>query len=148
MRGGGSAIFGSNSVAGTINIITKEPVLNSVSISNTTGLIGLKTIDNNTNLNATVVSTNNKAGLTLFGSARQRGAYDANEDGFSEIGKINAKNIGFRGYLRTSNISKLSFEYHLINEFRRGGNKFDLLPHETDITEQTEHDIHSGLVKI
>lgn len=147
VRGGGSAIFGSNAVAGTINIITKEPLLNSVSISNTTGLIGLKTIDNITNLNATVVSANNKAGLTLFGSARQRGAYDANEDGFSEIGKVNAKSIGFRGYLRTSNISKLSLEYHLINEFRRGGNKFDLLPHETDITEQTEHDIHSGSVK-
>jgi len=35
-------------------------------------------------------------------------------------------------------------EYHTINEFRRGGNLLDEPPHETDITEQTEHNIHSG----
>ena len=29
MRGGGSALFGSSAIAGTINIITKEPVRNS-----------------------------------------------------------------------------------------------------------------------
>ena len=33
MRGGGSALFGSSAIAGTINIITKEPVRNSASIS-------------------------------------------------------------------------------------------------------------------
>ena len=29
MRGGGSALFGSSAIAGTINIITKEPLRNS-----------------------------------------------------------------------------------------------------------------------
>ena len=32
MRGGGSALFGSSAIAGTINIITKEPVRNSASL--------------------------------------------------------------------------------------------------------------------
>src|SRR5699024_4297856 len=34
--------------------------------------------------------------------------------------------------------------YHTTNEFRRGGNKLDMQPHETDITEQTKHVINSG----
>ena len=36
MRGGGSALFGSSAIAGTINIITKEPVRNSAAISHVT----------------------------------------------------------------------------------------------------------------
>ena len=33
VRGGGSALFGSSAIAGTINIITREPLNNSASIS-------------------------------------------------------------------------------------------------------------------
>ena len=36
VRGGGSAIFGSSAIGGTINIITKEPTTNSVTLANTT----------------------------------------------------------------------------------------------------------------
>lgn len=52
------------------------------------------------------------------------------------------KTLGFRSFLKTSNYSKLTFEYHNISEFRRGGNLLDLPPHETDITEQTDHQIN------
>ena len=40
MRGGGSALFGSSAIAGTINIITKEPVRNSAQFSHTLTGIG------------------------------------------------------------------------------------------------------------
>ena len=40
VRGGGSAIFGTSAIGGTINIITKEPTTNSVTLSNTTTMIG------------------------------------------------------------------------------------------------------------
>lgn len=147
IRGGGSALFGSNAIAGTINIITKEPVKNSVSISNTTNLIYGMRADVNTSLNASVVSDENKAGIMLFASARQRQPFDYDNDGFTEIGKISLKNIGFRGYIKPGIYSKLTVEYHHLNEFRRGGNLLDLPPHETDITEQAEHEINSGGIK-
>ena len=143
MRGGGSAIFGSNAIAGTINIITKEPVSNQVSINNTTNLIGGKSFDINTHINASVVSDNHKSGFVLFGGTRQRQPYDHDKDGFSEIGIINAKNIGFRGFYNTSTYSRLVVEYHAIEEFRRGGNEFELPAHETDITEQTNHVVNN-----
>lgn len=52
--------------------------------------------------------------------------------------------FGLRAYYRPTQFSRISLEYHTTNEFRRGGNKFDLQPHETDITEQTKHIINSG----
>jgi outer membrane receptor for ferrienterochelin and colicins len=147
VRGGASALFGSSAIGGTVNIITKEPLTNSLSIGNTTNFIYGNTHDISTNLNASVVSNGNRAGVTLFASARQRAPFDYDDDGFSEIGKINMKNIGFRGFYRTGYNGKLTLEYHAIDEFRRGGNMFGRPPHEADIAEQTDHVIHSGSVK-
>lgn len=147
VRGGGSAIFGSNAIAGTINIITKEPTRNSATLSNTTTFMDSKKADINTSLNASIVSDNNKLGVMIFGSTRQRSPLDYDNDGFTEIGKIDVKNIGFRGFYKTSNYSKLTVEYHNLGEFRRGGNHLELPPHFADITEQVEHNINTGGVK-
>ena len=147
MRGGGSALFGSSAIAGTINIITKEPLHNSAQITHSLTMVGGSAADNNTTLNASLVSDDYKAGIYLFGQARYRSGYDHDGDGFTELGNLNAKTLGFRSYLKTSHYSKLTFEYHNINEFRRGGNLLDLPPHQTDITEQTDHTINGGGVK-
>ncbi|HDJ33692.1 MAG TPA: TonB-dependent receptor [Bacteroidetes bacterium] len=144
IRGGGSAMYGSNAIAGTINIITREPETNSASLSNTTNLIGGTSADLNTSLNTSVISDDYSAGLTIFGSSRMRNPYDHNGDGYTEIGKLNASSAGFRGYYRTGSYGKLSVEYHHLNEFRRGGNKLDHPPHKTEITEQTDHLIDAG----
>lgn len=147
VRGGGSALFGSNAIAGTINIITKEPISNTITISNTTNIINGKSLDYNTSFNASLVSDNNKAGIMLFGSSRQRNPFDYDSDGFTEITKIDSKNIGFRAFYRTGFYSKLTFEYHNIGEFRRGGNLLKLPPHQADIAEQLNHSINTGGVK-
>lgn len=147
VRGGGSALFGSSAVAGTINIITKEPLKNSAQVAHSLTLIGGSRPDNNTTFNASLVTDDQKAGIYVFGQNRHRSSYDHDGDGFTELGKIDAKTIGFRSYIKTSTYSKLTFEYHNISEFRRGGNMLDLPPHETDICEQTEHIINGGGLK-
>ena len=144
VRGGGSALFGANAVGGTINIITKDPKQNSFQVSNTLSLMGGNTWENNMGANASIVSHDNKYGLALYQSYRNRQPYDRDDDGFSEIGKISANTFGLRGYYRPTKLSRLGIEYHTTNEFRRGGNKFDLEPHLTDITEMTRHIINSG----
>jgi len=111
VRGGGSAIFGSNAIAGTVNIITKEPAINSVTLANTTSFIYGKTPDINTSLNASVVSDDYKTGIMIFGSTRQRNPFDYNNDGFSEITKLNVKNIGLQRLLqRQLTHSKINIE--------------------------------------
>ena len=147
MRGGGSALFGSSAIAGTINIITKEPLRNSAQLAHSLTMVGGSRPDNNTTFNASLVTDNHKAGVYLFGQGRHRAAYDDDGDGFTELGQLEAKTLGFRSYLKTSNYAKLTFEYHNISEFRRGGNLLDQPPHETDITEQTDHQIHGGGLK-
>ena len=61
MRGGGSALFGSSAIAGTINIITKEPLRNSAQIAHSLTMIGGSRPDNNTTLNASLVTDDHKA---------------------------------------------------------------------------------------
>jgi outer membrane receptor for ferrienterochelin and colicins len=147
IRGGGSALYGSTAIGGVVNIITKEPTRNSFRVSSNFDLIKGKTPDINTTVNASLISDNSKAGIFIFGVVRHRNPYDDNGDGFSEIPKLNGSTVGFRGFYRTSDYSKLTLEYHHMSEFRRGGNKFDLPPHETDITEQLEHQIDAGSLR-
>ena len=148
MRGGGSALFGSSAIAGTINIITKEPIRNSASISHTTTSIGLSSsFHNTTEINASIVSDDNKLGLAVFGQNTAKDAWDANGDGFTELSKISGQTLGFRGYVKTGLYSKLTAEYHHLQEFRRGGDNLDLPPHQAWIAEQTDHGINTGGLK-
>ncbi len=144
VRGGGSALFGANAVGGTINIITKDPINNSFQVNSTMSNLGGKTWEQYFGANASLVSKDRTYGVAFYQAYRNRNPYDADGDGFSELGKLNMNTFGLRGYYRPTQFSRLSIEYHTTNEFRRGGNKFDLQPHETDITEQTRHVINSG----
>lgn len=144
IRGGGSAIFGSSAIGGVVNIITREPIRNSLEISNTTQLIGGKSWDNVTSMNAALVSSNRKVGATIFGMSRDRQGYDHDGDGYTELGKLKGTSLGMRAYYRFSNQSKLTAEYHAMHEFRRGGDSIDKMPHQVTVAEQAEHYIHGG----
>ena len=145
MRGGGSALFGSSAVGGTINIITKDPMVNSAQIAHTITSIGPSgSFDNNTTLNASVVTDNSKAGIFLYGQSRYRDGYDHNGDGFTEIAQLKTQTVGARTFLRPSDITRLSLEYNNTHEYRRGGDQLDEPPHMAMIAEQAEHNIHSA----
>ena len=147
IRGGGSALFGSNAIGGVVNIITKEPTKNTLIISNGTSIFEDGKTDVNTTLNGSLVSADNKVGVYIYGMLRDREAYDRDNDGFSEIPVLESKTLGFRGFYRTSDNSKITLEYHNMGEFRRGGNKMENPPHQTDITEQIDHNINGGSLK-
>lgn len=147
IRGGGSALFGANAIGGVVNIITKEPLRNSASLSNTTNILEGGKADFNTSLNGSFVSDDYKTGVYLFSMVKQRDSYDRNGDGFSDIPKLNAQTAGFRAYYKTSPYTRLTAEYHHIHEFRRGGNAFDEPPHMADIAEQLDHQIDGGGLK-
>ncbi|MBR5854447.1 MAG: TonB-dependent receptor [Paludibacteraceae bacterium] len=148
IRGGGSALYGANAIAGVVNIITKEPNRNSLNISNSSAFTEQGTYDINTNMNASVVSENQKAGLFLFGVQRNRQQYDRDNDGYSDIPHLNSTTVGFRSYFKTSDYSKITAEYHHTTEFRRGGYGIDSLqPHESPLTEQLRHNIDAATAK-
>ena len=86
-------------------------------------------------------------GLAVFGQNTAKDAWDANGDGFTELSKISGQTVGFRGYVKTGLYSKITAEYHHLEEFRRGGDNIDLPPHEAMIAEQTKHGINTGGLK-
>ena len=148
IRGGGSALFGANAIAGVVNIITKEPTRNFFNVSNTSAFTQQGTYDINTNLNASVVSENQKAGIYVFGVQRNRQQYDRDHDGYSDIPTLNSTTVGLRSFFKTSDYSKITAEYHHTTEFRRGGYGIDSLqPHESPLTEQLKHNIDAATMK-
>lgn len=144
MRGGGSAVYGANAIAGVVNIITKEPVRNFVNVSNTSHINEHAGYDIHTDMNASVMSENRKIGAYLFASHRTRSAYDRDNDGFSELPRLRTTTAGTRLFFKTGTYSKICAEYHHTTDFRRGGNRLDDEPHTADIAEQLRHHINAG----
>jgi len=151
VRGGGSVLYGSNAIAGTINIILLEPLKNAYEFDITAGSIGLgldgagsPAMDYTVNMNGSVVSGDQKSGLSLFGFYRNRQPFDANDDSYSEIAMLKNLTAGTRLYHRFGTRGKIIADFFAIHEKRRGGNNFDKLPHEADIAEAVTHTILNG----
>ncbi|PKP18596.1 MAG: colicin I receptor, partial [Bacteroidetes bacterium HGW-Bacteroidetes-23] len=137
VRGGGSSLYGSNAIAGTINIITKDPIENSFEINSHLGLIDGNVPDKALTLNGTVLSEDLNLGIQIFAMLRDREPFDANDDNFTEITTMQNRTFGFKSFYRPFERSKITAEFHTVNEFRRGGeNHFDLQPFEALTTEQ------------
>lgn len=139
VRSGGSAIFGSNAIAGTINVITKESINSSWEISSNFGIIDGTTLDRNVNINASIVNEDLTSGITVYSIFRDRDAFDANDDDFSEITKLNNNSLGAKAFLRPNDNSRIGLDFTGIREYRRGGDRIDLAPQFTDITEELDH---------
>ena len=147
IRGGGSALYGSSAIGGVVNIITKDPVRNTLSLSNTTNIMEDGTPDINTSLGGAFVSDDYKLGAYVFGQVKYRDGYDRNNDGFTDITRLRSETVGFRSYYKTSMHSRITGEYHHIHDFRRGGDNLDGAPHMSYICEQVDHNIDGGSLK-
>jgi outer membrane receptor for ferrienterochelin and colicins len=141
IRGGGSALFGSNAVAGVVNIITKEPTYNSANFYSNINFYGNGLTDKQLSFGGSYIANEYNASIYVYGGVRNRHQYDRNGDSFSDMPRLHNDNFGLRLFQRPNDFSKIAFEYYHLDENRRGGNKMELEPFQTDITEQTAHGI-------
>lgn len=148
VRGGGSALFGSNAIAGTINIILKDPNVNSYEAGTNYSLTGIgvdgsgdKASDYSINFNTSVVTDDHESGVSFYGFTRKREMFDANNDSFSEIAPLENLTFGARMFHQFGSRDKLSVDFFAINEKRDGGNKQDYSLHERDIAEALTHNM-------
>jgi len=144
VRSGGSALYGSNAIAGTVNIITKDPVLNTWEIGSNLAVIDGDAQDRILNFNGSIVADDLNSGVTIFGAYRNRESYDANDDGFTELVELRNTTVGAKAFVKPSERSRLSINLNAIREYRRGGDRLDLAPQFTDITEELDHDTFIG----
>lgn len=144
VRGGGSALYGGNAIAGTINIITKDPIVNSWSMSSNLGLLKNNATDFQTNGHVSVVSDDLKKGLGIYASTRYRSPLDLNGDGFTELTRLRNQSIGLSGFVKPLKNARLGYNGHIISEYRRGGNNLNSAPHLADIAEQLQSTAAGG----
>ncbi|SNR17509.1 TonB-dependent receptor [Tenacibaculum jejuense] len=144
VRSGGSALFGSNAIAGTINIITKDPVLNTWEVGSNLAIIDGDAWDKNVTFNTSNVADDLNSGVTLYGTYRNRESYDANNDGFTEIVELRNTTVGAKAFIKPNDRSRISVNLNAIREYRRGGDRLELAPQFTDITEELDHDTFIG----
>lgn len=151
IRGGGSALYGSNAIAGTINLILKDPIKNTFEFGLNTGLIGVgvegsgeAAEDISLNFNTSLITADSKTGMALYGFYRNRKPFDANNDDFSEISLLKNTTIGTRLYHRFGTKGKITADFFTIKENRRGGDRFEYPEHEANIAESVDHNITTG----
>ena len=144
VRGGGSALYGSSAIGGTVNVITRIPDKNSYEVMFNQGLIGKSTGDNLLNGNLNVLSLKRNAGVSVFASRRERGLYDHNGDNYSELPKLKSNSFGFTSFFKPSANQKIELSLTSMYEYRYGGEMTDLPAHEAGQSEERTHNLVMG----
>lgn len=136
VRGAGSVLYGANAIAGTVNILTRKPVTDSWQVGHSANLVGGRSFDHQSTLAADLVSSDDKAGISMIGQIRDRQAFDANGDGFTEITKLQSSTLGFNSFIELNKYNRLKVNAFSINEYRRGGDQLELPPHQAQVAEE------------
>ena len=143
VRGGGSALYGSSAIGGTVNVITKIPKKNDYSIGYTYQNIDGAS-DQIISGNATVVNEERNAGISFFVNNRTRDLYDANGDNFSELPQLKNNSFGTNIFFLPTENQKLEVNFSKMNEFRYGGEMISNAPHFALQSEERTHDVYTG----
>ena len=144
VRGGGSSLYGSSAIGGTVNVITKVPKSDSYEMSYTHQSINGSASDNNLTGNTTVVSDNRNAGISLFINHRERDLYDHNGDNFSELPKLENTSIGANIFFIPTENQKVELSLSNMNEYRFGGEMTDKPAFLTQQSEERTHNVWMG----
>jgi len=144
IRGGGSSLYGSSAIGGTVNVLTKIPDENSFSINTSYQNISGAANDFMLSANSTFVSKDEQSGISFFLNRRERDAYDHNDDNFSEIPEIKNTSIGTSAFFLPAENQKIEVSLSHLNEYRYGGEMVDGPAHLALQSEERTHNIWMG----
>ncbi|MFT6921075.1 MAG: outer membrane receptor for ferrienterochelin and colicins [Crocinitomicaceae bacterium] len=144
VRGGGSALYGSSAIGGTVNVITKIPKESAFSVSNNYQNINGLASDNIISGNANVLTHKRNAGASFFVNNRNREAYDHNRDNFSELPALKTTSFGTNLFVRPNDQQKLEITLSTINEYRYGGEMVEKAAHLAQQSEERTHNVMVG----
>ncbi len=128
VKGAGSALYGSNAIAGAVNIITARPTRNRIKAGVEMGSFGTKQYD------ASAEMVRENSALHVFAQLNKEDAIDKTRDGFdrdevyegdgvTDRVESDARNIGINAF--HSNLFKVNDEvfvrFRYLNEVRKGG---------------------------
>jgi outer membrane receptor for ferrienterochelin and colicins len=141
VKGGGSALYGGNAVAGVINVITREPKSNLTLINMHQESISGNPFSN-IGFRSSLVSESENTKAFLFANYKNRRPVDLDGDNFSELGSLDDTSFGIDFYNHFPGIKgKLKLSFFRIFEDRRGGDLFEKPPHEANLAEWIKSDL-------
>ena len=143
VRGGGSALYGSSAIGGTVNIITQIPKESSYEFSALTQSTNGQAQDNILNGNITMLTQKRTAGAAVFVNRRHREAYDHNGDNFSELPELRNNSFGANLFYKPTYNQKLEVSLSSLNEYRYGG---EMTTKPAYLAQQSEERTHHVLM--
>lgn len=157
VRGGGSALYGSSAIGGTVNVITKIPSTNDYDVSISTQSINGEAMDNVLNGSINMVTRKRNAGAVLFVNRRYREAYDhpgitlrpdgssfLEKDNFSELPELRNNSFGGNLFLKPTPNQKIELNFTSLHEYRYGGEMVERKAHFAKQSEERVHNIFMG----
>jgi outer membrane receptor for ferrienterochelin and colicins len=144
VKGGGSSLYGSSAVGGTVNVITKLPKANGYNLTSTYNQIGKQANEFQISGDANIVADNDKSGITFFLNKRQRDFYDHNDDNFSELPALDNTAIGLNTFILPKENQKLEISLSYLNEYRFGGEMIDGPAYIAEQAEERTHRVWMG----
>ncbi len=146
VKGGGSALYGPGAVAGVINLIPEEPFSTHGHADFT-----YRSIDGEpayqSQFAGFYVNEDKSFKAALYGLYSDREAYDANADGFTEIGERENSTLGTYLWWTPSDRTRLRFNYQYMGEERRGGDRLDQPVQFSQVAEATDTDYQWASVR-
>jgi len=139
IKGGGSVLYGSSAIAGTVNLITRKPGETGFGAFLNTASIGSQSHDINAGAIAGKAFRNNTGGIQIILSAQNREGFDANQDGFSELPRLASAKGGISLNYQAKKRTKIKTDLIVLQEERQGGSDLFGTPH---LAEQSEYRAH------
>lgn len=146
VRGGGSALYGSSAVGGTVNIITRMPRKGSYDVSYTAHDINGGAMDQVLTGNVNMVTQKRNAGAAIFVNRRNREYYDHNGDNYSELPLLSNNSFGGNLFFRPKHNQKIELSFNSLNEYRYGGEMIEKQAYQAEQSEERLHDILMGSI--
>jgi outer membrane receptor for ferrienterochelin and colicins len=156
VRGGGSALYGSSAIGGTVNVITHIPQRNEYDVSLTSQLINGEASDYMINGNISMVSRKRNAGAVIFVNSRSREAYDhpgitlqgdgttiVERDNFSELPELRNNSFGLNLFYKPTPNQKIELNLSSLYEYRYGG---EMIGKRAHLAQQSEERVHNILM--
>ncbi len=128
IKGSTSTLYGGGAIAGLINLVTKEPT-EKREISFLANINQTQALD----LSGFYAEKYNKSGLTIYASNNSQKAYDANNDGFSDIPKFDRYTINPKFFYYPNEKTTFSLGVNAGFENRIGGD-LQVIDNNSDAT--------------
>ena len=142
VKGGSSALYGPEAMAGVVNLITTEPFESGFEAEFGYSSI-LGDADNyEVSFRGDYAAEDGSFALTAYGYYTDEEAVDLTTDGFSDIPEFENQIVGLQGWRRPIEGTTLCATYQFMDQEHRGGDQLNMPEEQARLAESLMHDIH------